>query len=82
MEVKKIISCNLIFEDGSKMEIEPPASGMILERKDYCGSCGKYIPLHFWIYCPYCGASTVSAKRYQEFLESITRGEDENEVRD
>ena len=30
MEVDKIISCNLIFKDGSKMEIKP-ANGLVLE---------------------------------------------------
>lgn len=30
MKVDKIISCNLIFKDGSKMEIKP-ANGLVLE---------------------------------------------------
>lgn len=40
------------------MEIEP-VSKIVLEQRSYCGSCGKYIPLHFWIYCPYCGDKSI-----------------------
>ena len=77
MEVKEIISCNLIFKDGSKMEIEP-ASKMILEQTNYCGSCGRYIPLHFWIYCPYCGEKKIHDT---EFIFTIPE-ETSREVKD
>lgn len=40
MEVDKIIPCNLIFKDGSKMEIKPE-NGVVLEREDYCANCGE-----------------------------------------
>ena len=84
MEVKKSISCNLIFEDGSKMEIEPPVSGIILEREDYCGSCGRYIPLHFWIYCPYCGEKKIRNTEFtftipEETIRKIEGVKDKNE---
>ena len=51
MEIEKIESCNLIFEDGSKLEIEPSFVGLTANR--VC-KCGKQVEW-FWNYCPYCG---------------------------
>lgn len=81
MEVKKIISCNLIFEDGSKMEIEPPVSGIVLEWKDYCSNCKKHIPLQFWIYCPYCGEKKIHDTEFIFTIpeETLREVEDKNE---
>ena len=63
------------------IEIPTPISITFESR---CYNCKRAFSStdYLYNYCPYCGASTVSAKRYQEFLELITRGEDENEVRD
>lgn len=38
-----------------------------------CHNCKKkFVSTDYsYNYCPYCGASTVSAKQYQEFLELI-----------
>lgn len=62
------------------IEIPTPIS---ITFEGRCYNCKRVFSStdYLYNYCPYCGASTVSAKRYQEFLESIIRSEDENEVR-
>lgn len=56
--------------DIEAIEIPTPISVTFENR---CHNCKKKIVStdYSYNYCPYCGASTVSAKRYQEFLESI-----------
>lgn len=56
--------------DVEVIKVPTPIS-VIFENR--CHNCKKTIISndYSYSYCPYCGASTVSAKRYQEFLESI-----------
>lgn len=59
------------------IEIPTPISITFESR---CYNCKRAFSSTDYIYnyCPYCGASTVSKKRYKEFLESIIK-EDLNE---
>ena len=82
MEVDKIISCNLIFKDGSKMEIKP-ANSMVLKRESYCSNCGKHVPFQFWIYCPYCGKEKICDTEFdfiipEEAAKKIKEKENKN----
>lgn len=63
--------------DVEVIEIPAPIS-VIFENR--CHNCKRTIINngYSYTYCPYCGVSTVSAKRYQEFLESILGDKNEN----
>lgn len=67
--------------DVEVIEIPTPIS---ITFENRCHNCKRtFISVDYsYSHCPYCGAGTVSAKQYQEFLESIIKGEDENEARD
>lgn len=53
------------FLEEKIIEIPTPISITFENRKKFVSTDYSYN------YCPYCGASTVSAKQYQEFLELI-----------
>ena len=59
------------------IEIPTPISVTFENRCYYCKKTFTGTD-YLYNYCPYCGVSTVSAKRYQEFLESIIGDRDEN----
>lgn len=68
--------------ENSSLDIEvieiPTPKSIIFENR--CHNCKRaFISADYsYSYCPYCGVSIVSAKRYQEFLESIIK-ENKNE---
>lgn len=63
--------------DIEAIEIPIPIS---ITFENRCHNCKRTFTSidYSYNYCPYCGASTLSAKRYQEFLESVIGSRDKN----